>query len=75
MRPPPKPGAPLTKMQAWYVECLKMWTERHGRPPCIQELAGWLNKSRTACHSALIGAEYKGVVRRDEDHKFRLVEP
>lgn len=51
-------------MEAWYLNSLITWTDRMKRAPTLSELAGWLKKSRTAVHSALVSLEHKGWVTR-----------
>ncbi len=61
-------------MEAWYLECLKQWTDRMSRPPCVRELAQWVKRSRTATYAALVSLECKGLVERsnmDGPPRFR----
>jgi hypothetical protein len=64
---------PPTRMEAWYLECLVLWTEQKRRPPVLSELAGYCGKSRTAVYSALLSLEHKGLVRRVSEGDRRFV--
>lgn len=58
-------------MEAWYLQCLKQWIDRMGRPPWIPEFSTWLGKSNTAVHAALRKLEMKGWVTRCGDDPGR----
>jgi DNA-binding IclR family transcriptional regulator len=62
--PPPVPRAVPSKMESWYLECLRVWTRKQKRAPWVHELAAWCRKSQTAVYSALVSLEHKGYVRR-----------
>jgi DNA-binding FadR family transcriptional regulator len=51
-------------MERWYLDALIQFTAKVGRPPKLHELGTWLERSRTAVHSALVSLEHKGWVRR-----------
>lgn len=63
-KPPPVPTSSLTKMEAWYLDCLRRWVANKRRAPAIQELAAWCDKSRTATYHALVSCEHKGYTTR-----------
>jgi hypothetical protein len=67
------PLGELTKMEAWYVECLKRWSKAHRRAPAIHELAGYCKKSPTAVYSALLSAGHKGYVQQNVERKFEVI--
>jgi hypothetical protein len=72
LKRPPEPAreAP-TRMEGWYLECLRRWIQATGSAPTLHELAHLCKRSRSAVYSALISLEYKGhVVRGDNDRRF-----
>jgi hypothetical protein len=62
--PPPDPARQPTRMEWWYLTCLRTWCKRKKHAPAVHELAGWLGKSSTAVYSALVALEHKGYVGR-----------
>lgn len=64
--PPPIPvraGSP-TEIELWYLQCLEQWWRDRGVGPTVDELAGWIAKSRTALYKALLSLESQGIAGR-----------
>lgn len=64
-------------MEAYYLQCVRTYEARLGRPPTIAELAVWVGKSNTAVYSALRSLALKGYLAQDENDHYtsKGVEP
>jgi len=51
-------------MEQWYLDALRKFQLKRGRPPLLRELARWLKKGDTTVYSALLSLEAKGYVGR-----------
>lgn len=75
--PVPKPARkPLTKMETVYIGVLRHWYKHAKRAPTIFELAALCRprRSHTAVRNALLSAEDKGYVRRNDYGRFEVIE-
>ncbi len=75
---PPAPRVqrrPLSSMEQIYIGVLRHWYKhRPGTPPRLSELADLCRPKRspTAVRMALLSAEKKGYVRRNNDGRFEI---
>lgn len=60
----------LPQMEAYYLDCVRTYEQRMGKPPTIAELAAWVGKSNTAVYSALRSLMYKGYLAQDENDHY-----
>lgn len=65
----------MTSKEQTYVAVLAHWYKHRKDPPSLPQLAALIRppKSITAIRVALINAENKGYVKRDQYGQFRLV--
>lgn len=63
----------MTPTEAWYLTCLRMWTDHYGRPPTIVELAGYCDRSHTPVWLAMRSLVAKGHVMQNADEKYVAV--
>lgn len=59
-KPPTPPAAPrasnrrpITEIEAWYLECLRLLTAYLKRPPTVTELARYCKRTETPVHRGL----------------------
>lgn len=78
-RSPPKPPPPSTSgtraptpIEGWYLECLRVLTAHHGRPPKITELAAYCDRAVYPVYQAMLRLERNGHVKRNADRRFEV---
>jgi hypothetical protein len=71
--PLPKPPSLLAGLDAldrWHLECLTTATEHVGAPPCLRDIATWMDRSHSAVHQRLSSLEARGYLARDDRRRF-----
>jgi hypothetical protein len=55
---------PPTPMERWYLECLQILAKHYRRPPTLQEIAHYCNRTHSPVWLAMRSLVAKGYVRQ-----------
>lgn len=76
-RPPDAPivtnRRALTPTEEWYRDCLRIWSDHHGRAPTIIELASYVDRSHTPVWQAMRALVAKGYVRQNGERRYEVI--